>query len=239
MQVLCECLTYTSGPPHTLKPKRVRDSMYCYQPPFEEFQVLAVQVEHAGTVSIPAQRSPMVLLCLQSSGIHCLQVRPRCSLAHNLCYANRLFPRRCFLAPLCMSCVALHTPPLEGIPDLTLLPQSRGCPIRDPALDSSATVRRGSVLFVPAGTPLELHSAPNEAGACQMLAYTATANDCMFVSAQDAAHNMCRSVSDSSLYRHSVGAIPTAQTSIPTSLARSESSENVVVSAFVAPRATS
>jgi hypothetical protein len=57
-----------------LRPERVRDCMHRYQPPFEEFQVLSVQVEQAGTVSIPAQRSPMVLLCLYSTGLHCLQV---------------------------------------------------------------------------------------------------------------------------------------------------------------------
>jgi mannose-6-phosphate isomerase class I len=74
LQVLCKSLTYRCGSPCMLKPERIRDCMHRYQPPFEEFQVLSFQVTQPGTVSIPAQLSPMILLCLSSAGLHCLQV---------------------------------------------------------------------------------------------------------------------------------------------------------------------
>jgi hypothetical protein len=75
--------------------------------------------------------------------------------------------------------------------------QSLSCSVEDDALETLTSVARGSVLFVPAGTPLELHSLADEAsGDCKLLAYAATANDNMFVSALEAARRMYRSVSD-------------------------------------------
>ena len=59
------------------------------------------------------------------------------------------------------------------------------------------SVARGTVLFVPAGTALELHSVADvTSGHCSLLAYAATANDNMFVSALEAARRMYRSMSD-------------------------------------------
>ena len=67
----------------------------------------------------------------------------------------------------------------------------------DPALESLVEVGRGTVLFIPAATPLKLHSLSDPAGqGCQLLAYAATANDNMFVSALEAARRMYRSMSD-------------------------------------------
>jgi hypothetical protein len=86
------------------------------------------------------------------------------------------------------------------------------------------------VLFVPAGTPLELHSAPDAQGACRMLAYAATANDCMFVSAEEATRNMFRSVSDLSLLRH---------THVPVLAEAQLHEESATVVGAFAPRATS
>ena len=75
MQVLCESLTYNQGLPHTLRGQQISDCIHKYQPPFHEFQVLKVSVEKPGVVSIPQQKSPMMLLCLSSEGNHKLLVR--------------------------------------------------------------------------------------------------------------------------------------------------------------------
>lgn len=74
-QVLCESLTYNQGKPHVLLGQKVSDCIHKYQPPFDEFQVLRVSVEKEGTVTIPAQKSPMVLTCLSCAGSHSLVVR--------------------------------------------------------------------------------------------------------------------------------------------------------------------
>jgi hypothetical protein len=59
--------------------------------------------------------------------------------------------------------------------------QARGSPVEDSALEEMVSMRRGTVLFVPAHTALELHSvAAHDSQACSMLAYAATANDHMF-----------------------------------------------------------
>lgn len=69
--------------------------------------------------------------------------------------------------------------------------------VHHPDLESMLSVERGTVLFVPSGTTMLLHSMVHRPGAsCHLLAYAATANDNMFVSAQDAARAMFRSVSD-------------------------------------------
>ena len=57
-----------------LKGEPVSRGISLYQPPFEEFQVLRVDVEQPGTISLPAQKSPMILLVLESAGQHSLQV---------------------------------------------------------------------------------------------------------------------------------------------------------------------
>lgn len=68
------------------------------------------------------------------------------------------------------------------------------------------------MLFVPAGTSMQLHSIGQEPdAACKLLAYAATANDNMFVSAQEAARTMFRSVSDMPLAKlhakHSIASV--------------------------------
>ena len=59
-----------------LKGEPISRGISLYQPPFEEFQVLRVDVEQPGTISLPAQKSPMMLLGLESTGTHSLQVWP-------------------------------------------------------------------------------------------------------------------------------------------------------------------
>lgn len=130
-QVLCESLTYNQGLPHTLRGQKISDCIHKYQPPFHEFQVLKVSVEKPGVVSIPQQKSPMMLLCLSSEGNHKLL--------------------------------------------------ARGLPVEDPALEEMVSLRRGTVLFIPAHTAMELHSVAGHTNkGCAMLAYAATANDHMF-----------------------------------------------------------
>jgi hypothetical protein len=69
--------------------------------------------------------------------------------------------------------------------------------VQDAQLESLVQVGRGTVLFIPAGTSLQLHSlASAKAGGCKLLAYAATANDNMFVSPIEAAKRMYRSMSD-------------------------------------------
>lgn len=188
MQVLCSSLTYKQGPPRTLKGQPVSRGICLYKPPFEEFQVLRVNVDQPGTISIPAQQSPMILLGLESSGTHSLQVRgwtllklkrrPRCAR---------------FSSCILVLCANGHLQHADGC----AAPQSFDSPVEDSALESLVTVGRGTVLFVPAGTPLELHSVADvTSGACTLLAYAATANDNMFVSALEAARRMYRSMSD-------------------------------------------
>jgi hypothetical protein len=75
VQVLCESLTYNSGSPHCLQGQQISDCIHKYQPPFREFQVLKVSVDKPGVVNIPAQKSPMMLVCLNSKGSHALLVR--------------------------------------------------------------------------------------------------------------------------------------------------------------------
>ena len=59
--------------------------------------------------------------------------------------------------------------------------QARGLPVKDPALEEMVSLRRGTVLFIPAHTAMELHSvAAHTNKGCAMLAYAATANDHMF-----------------------------------------------------------
>ena len=74
VQVLCSSLTYKQGPPHMLRGEPVSRGICLYKPPFEEFQVLRVNVEEPGSISIPAQQSPMILLALDCVGSHTLQV---------------------------------------------------------------------------------------------------------------------------------------------------------------------
>lgn len=86
VQVLCESLTYNQGLPHTLRGQKISDCIHKYQPPFHEFQVLKVSVEKPGVVSIPQQKSPMMLVCLSSEGNHkllvrCLQLMQRIAIA--------------------------------------------------------------------------------------------------------------------------------------------------------------
>ena len=75
--------------------------------------------------------------------------------------------------------------------------------LQDPELESLAHIARGTVLFVPAGTSLQLHSMGGVSKRdCRLLAYAATANENMFISPLEAARRMYRSVSDlSSLAR--------------------------------------
>jgi mannose-6-phosphate isomerase len=73
-QVLCSSLTYKQGMPHMLKGEPLSRGIALYQPPFEEFQVLRVDVERPGTINLPAQKSSMMLLGLESTGQHSLQV---------------------------------------------------------------------------------------------------------------------------------------------------------------------
>eukprot|EP00892_Ulva_mutabilis_P002225 jgi/Ulvmu1/12002/UM083_0015.1 len=79
-EVLCESLTYNQEKPKTLRGHKVTDCILKYQPPFEEFQVLSVSVDKEGTVAIPAQRSPMLLMCLSCNGSHSL-VTKSCGLS--------------------------------------------------------------------------------------------------------------------------------------------------------------
>jgi hypothetical protein len=58
-----------------LRGERLSHCIEVYRPPFEEFQVLRVNVTEEGIVAIPAQKSPMMLLCLEYSGLHSLVVR--------------------------------------------------------------------------------------------------------------------------------------------------------------------
>jgi hypothetical protein len=74
MQVLCKSLTYRQGRPEMLKGQPISRGISLYQPPFEEFQVLRVSVDQPGSISIPAQQSPMILLGLETAGAHGLQV---------------------------------------------------------------------------------------------------------------------------------------------------------------------
>jgi hypothetical protein len=94
-------------------------------------------------------------------------------------------------------------------PDMKASMQSLACPVEDNALETLVTVARGTVLFVPANTPLELHSVADEAsGECKLLAYAATANDNMFVSQVEAAGRTGRSLSD-------LGAVSRSQVNVP------------------------
>lgn len=69
--------------------------------------------------------------------------------------------------------------------------------VEDEQLESLVQVAKGTVLFVPAGTSLRLHSLASPAcGGCKLLAYAATANDNMFVTPLQAAKRMYRSMSD-------------------------------------------
>lgn len=72
--MLCHALTYKQGPPHKLCGDAVSRGISLYQPPFEEFQVLRVDVTQPGSISLPAQKSPMMLVVLESQGTHSLQV---------------------------------------------------------------------------------------------------------------------------------------------------------------------
>lgn len=59
--------------------------------------------------------------------------------------------------------------------------QAHGRPVEDPGLEEMVSLQRGTVLFVPAHTAMELHSvAGHKSKGCAMLAYAATANDHMF-----------------------------------------------------------
>jgi hypothetical protein len=74
MQVLCKSLTYRQGRPEMLTGQPISLGISLYQPPFEEFQVLRVSVDQPGSICIPAQQSPMILLGLETAGAHGLQV---------------------------------------------------------------------------------------------------------------------------------------------------------------------
>lgn len=74
MQVLCESLTYVQGSPHILRGQKVSECIHKYQPPFDEFQVLSLCVDKEGVVTIPEQRSSMLLTCLSCTGTHSLVV---------------------------------------------------------------------------------------------------------------------------------------------------------------------
>jgi hypothetical protein len=83
--------------------------------------------------------------------------------------------------------------------------QSCACAVQDPALESLVKVQRGTVLFIPAGTPLELHSLPDNSGiVCKLLAYAVTANDNMMISALEAARRMHRSMSMGTIWKSKV-----------------------------------
>jgi hypothetical protein len=85
MQVLCKSLTYRQGRPKMLTGEPISRGICLYQPPFEEFQVLRVNVDVPGTIGIPAQKSPMILLGLETSGRHSLQVGSRFAASRHPC----------------------------------------------------------------------------------------------------------------------------------------------------------
>ena len=62
-----------------LRGEPVSRGICLYRPPFEEFQVLRVDVDQPGAINIPAQQSPMILLGLESTGVHTLQVSHPCT----------------------------------------------------------------------------------------------------------------------------------------------------------------
>jgi hypothetical protein len=68
--------------------------------------------------------------------------------------------------------------------------QSRDSKLKDSALEELVSLHKGTVLFVPAHTSMELHSAVTDGStSCPLLAYAATANDHMFRSEMPAVQN--------------------------------------------------
>ena len=98
-----------------------------------------------------------------------------------------------------MNTAVLITFALSRLLTAELSVQCLECSVKDSSLESLVQVDRGTVLFIPAGTSLQLHSlAAPDGSACRLLAYAATANDNMFISAKEAARLMYRSISDMS-----------------------------------------
>lgn len=68
-QVLCSSLTYEQGLPEVLDGGvEVAPGVRVYQPPFEEFEILAMQVPAAVSRTLPPSSGPRLLLVQQGSG---------------------------------------------------------------------------------------------------------------------------------------------------------------------------
>ena len=69
-QVLCEMLTYSQGPPDVLTGSRIDTHSAVYSPPFDEFELTAIDVD-AGDKYVQgnAQESPSILLCLEGEDV--------------------------------------------------------------------------------------------------------------------------------------------------------------------------
>lgn len=110
------------------------------------------------------------------------------------------------------SLVALCPPAFLFTSDAVHCMQSRGSCINDDSLQDMVAVKKGTVLFIPASTDLQLHSIECEQG-CSLLAYAATANDRMFQGCEDKSLPVSSTANTSG---------PTATTQVPHAIVADE-----------------
>lgn len=66
--VLCESLTYSTGPPDVLRGEAIHDHVKVFRPPFDEFEIQLVEVPAGETVSVPTNPGPLLLLVQGGGG---------------------------------------------------------------------------------------------------------------------------------------------------------------------------